>query len=733
VRAVELGALVLGAGAVLSVVLAVSPTELQLYFAWGLLCVLLVLLLTLRRVKNELLKLVFVGGAALLMLRYLWWRTTSTLNLDELPDAVFSLALYGAELYSIGIALLGMFFSLKPLSRKPVKVKEEELPTVDVFIPTYDEPPEIPEATLLGALNLDYPPEKLRVYLLDDGGTEEKLNHPDPEKRAFFRARAERLKNFVKRLNELGYENAFYLTRKDNRNAKAGNINEALKKTNGELILILDADHVPARDFLLNTVGFMVKNPRAFLVQTPHAFYNPDPVKKNLGLFWKAPAENEMFYFLIQKGFDLWNAAFFCGSAALLRREHLLSAGGIQTQTVTEDAETSLELHARGFESIYYDRPMIWGLNPETLSALISQRVRWAQGMLQILVLKNPLLKRGLSWYQRLAYFNASFFWLFGVARTVFLVAPLAYLLFGLHVYDASIREVLAYPLPHFLASFLSAYYLFSKVRWPFFSEIYESIQGVFLFVPTIKTLLNPRAPVFKVTPKGETLERDFVSPFYGPFFVLYHLILLGFAFAVYRWFAYPDERGTVLVTAAWNAFNLFITTVALFVAYERRQRRRFHRIPARDEVTLFRKSETLAGVIKDLSLGGMAVELKTKPLTGFVRDEEVKALVKDEEGELFFVKAYAVAYDGKLLRLRFAWRPEELESFGKVVELVFSPSSRWQIILELERSLSPWEGFIFLSKSILKDFGRVYRALWERFREDALSVLTKGLRRWAW
>lgn len=715
--------LIIGSIAYFTCIIAPSPIEIQYYLAYSTIALGLILLLILRKVENEYIKFFFIFSLVFIMLRYFWWRTFNTINTDTPLNVLFSISLYFAEFYSITIALLGIFFSLKPITRKPIYVERKKLPTVDIFIPTYNEPPEIPEITALAALNMDYPTDKFNVYILDDGGTNQKLNDPDPEKRKFFRERAKELKKFVKKLKEKGYKNIHYLTRERNVHAKAGNINEALKKTNGDLILILDADHIPSKDFLRETVGFFIKYPNTFLVQTPHTFYNPDPLEKNLGIFGKVPGENQMFYFLIQKGFDLWNSSFFCGSAALLRRKYLEEIGGIQGITVTEDAETALELHSRGYDSIYYDKPMIYGLNPETLSAMIVQRIRWAQGMIQIFFLKKPLLKKGLRWYQKLAYFNASFFWFFGIARTIFLVAPLAYLFFGLHIYDASLYEVIAYPIPHFIASLLVAYYLFSKVRLPFFSEIYESIQGIFLFIPTILTLLRPQNPTFMVTPKGEQLERDFVSPFYTPFFIFYHLILFGFLFGLYKWFAYPDERGTVLITLWWNTFNFFIITIALYVAYEKRQRRKYHRIPANDEIILYLDNQTLHGRIVDLSLGGMAVKLTTDPPGNikFEKGEQVKALIRDIENKIFYIEPEIVDYDKnkKILRFKFNWSPDDIEIVGKVVEIIFSPSARWQLILDIEREISPFEGFTLLAKNILKDFAKVYILIFNNFKKD--------------
>ncbi len=702
----------------LSTVIAPSPVNIQSLISYSFILLSIPLFLIYEKTRNEYVKYAFILLLTLIMLRYLWWRTFNTINTDTIVSTFFSTALYMAEVYSITIALLGIFFSIKPIDRVPINVKRESLPTVDIFIPTYNEPPEIPKITALAALNMDYPQDRFNVYILDDGGTEQKLNDPDPKIREYFRKRAQELKEFVENLRKEGFENIHYLTRKRNVNAKAGNINEALKKTNGDLILILDADHVPTKEFLKETVGFFVENPNVFLVQTPHTFYNPDPIEKNLNIFGRVPGENEMFYFLIQKGFDLWNSAFFCGSAALLRRKFLKEVGGIQTTTITEDAETAMELHSRGYDSVYYDKPMIYGLNPETLSGMIVQRIRWAQGMLQIFVLKNPLFKKGLKWYQKLAYFNASFFWLFGIARTIFLIAPLAYLLFGLHIYDASVKEVLAYPIPHFLASFIIAYFLFSRVRYPLFSEIYESIQGIFLIIPTILTFLKPKDPKFRVTPKGEHLDRDFVSPFYAPFFILFHLILIGFAFAVYRWFAYPDERGTVLITSLWNTFNFSIVTLALYVAYERRQRRQYHRIPANDEIIIYTGNSTLYGNILDISVGGVAVKLITdkQNLVEEIRhSKNLRAMIKDIEGKLFTVKLELVGADinSKVFRFKFAFSKEDrnyIHTLNKIINIVYSPSSRWKIILSRERTYGPLGVFKILTTNIIKDFIHVYR-----------------------
>ncbi len=151
-------------------------------------------------------------------------------------------------------------------------------------------------------------------------------------------------------------------------------------------------------------------------MQTPHHFFSPDPFERNLGRFRKTPNEGTLFYGLVQDGNDMWDATFFCGSCAVIRRKPLDEIGGIAVEVVTEDAHTSLRLHRRGYTSAYMRIPQAAGLATESLSAHIGQRIRWARGMMQIFRLDNPLTGKGLKFAQRLCYVNAMFHFLSGIA-----------------------------------------------------------------------------------------------------------------------------------------------------------------------------------------------------------------------------------------------------------------------------------------------------------------------------
>jgi len=551
--------------------------------------------------RHETVRVIFLTIAAFLSVDYFYWRTFSTLTYHDPVSFFFALVLYFAELYGFIVYILSIFVNIDPLDRKPapLPVDATACPTVDVLIPTYNEEPDLLEVTLLSALEMDYPKDRLKVYLLDDGGTDQRCNAEDPELAAASKHRRTELRALCERWG------AHYITRAKNIGSKAGNINNGLEFSEGELVVIFDADHAPTRDFLQNTVGWFLKDPKMFLVQTPHFFVNPDPIEKNLQTFQMMPGENEMFYKEIQRGLDYWNSAFFCGSAAVLRRTCLKETGGISGDTITEDAETALTLHARGYNSAYIGRPMVAGLSPETLTSFIGQRIRWAQGMIQIFLLKNPLLIPGLSLPQRLCYFSSCFFWFFAYARVVFILAPLCFLLFGLKIYDANFVDFAAFAVPHLLAVFMVSDFLFGKVRWSFVSELYELMQSVYTLPAICKVFLNPRAPTFKVTAKGETLGEDYISPLAKPFYIFLILNTIALVFGGSRLFLTPEDAFPTAITMLWALFNIFILLAAMGTLFERRQRRATPRMPASIAAKVRVGAKSYDAEIRDMSNHG--------------------------------------------------------------------------------------------------------------------------------
>lgn len=587
----------LALGALLLIACTYLDYNAQLYLSLGLLA--LIFILKFNR-DGKVNRVIFLTIASFIVLRYLAWRTFTTLEFADWVSFSCALVLYMAEFYGILVFMLGNFVNAHPVDRESPELSVyEELPTVDVYIPSYNEGLEILEVTVTAALQMRYPKEKLNVFLLDDGGTDQKCNSGTKET---MKQAQERRSNLQRLCETLG---AIYMTRERNEHAKAGNLNAAFHRTDGDLIVIFDADHVPTEDFLEQTVGYFAIDPKLFLVQTPHFFVNPDPIEKNLETFHRMPSENEMFYRVIQRGLDFWNSSFFCGSGAVMSRTALEVTGGLSGDTITEDAETALTLHSKGFNSVYVSKPLLSGLAPETMGGFITQRIRWAQGMVQIFLLKCPLFLRGLTFPQRLCYFNSCFFWFFPFARIVYLLAPIAFLLFGLKIYAATWQTFLAYAVPHLLTVITVSSYLYGRVRWSFVSELYELMQSVYTVPAIFSTFLKPKAPTFKVTPKGEQLDKTYISPLVHPFYIFTFINLLALGFGAYRFIKEPVMDYPTAITMFWSFFNTVILLAALGAMLERRQRRATPRMPANVEAELICGDKTFDCRIMDMSLGG--------------------------------------------------------------------------------------------------------------------------------
>ena len=528
-------------------------------------------------------------------LRYGYWRVTQTWegitssgHLHQW-DTIFVLLLLFAELYAFVTLVLGYFQTLRPLRRPPVPLtgNPQNWPTVDVFIPTYNESLSVVRATVLGALALDYPGSKIRVFVLDDG----------------------RRKEFADFATRVG---AGYITRSNNAHAKAGNVNHALGRTSGEYVAIFDSDHIPTRSFLQTTLGWFMHDRRLGMVQTPHHFYSPDPFERNLGQFRKIPNEGELFHRLVQDGNDLWNASFFCGSCAVLRRKALNEIGGIAAETVTEDAHTALRMQRRRWNTAYINIPQAAGLATESLAAHIGQRIRWARGMVQILRTENPLFVRGLSFSQRLCYFNATTHFLFALPRLIFLVIPLVYLLFGMvNIYGYSLA-VFAYALPHIVLSNMTNSRIQGRHRFSFWNEIYEAVLAPYILFPTLLALINPRLGKFNVTSKGGIIRRSYFDRRIAlPFLFLLALNIGGLFMAGRRLVSDPAHHDTVIMNTVWTVYNVIILSVAASVAWEKRQRRSQVRVNLRVPLTLVAANgDQIAGLTAQLSGRGAMARL---------------------------------------------------------------------------------------------------------------------------
>ena len=617
---------------------------------------------------------------------YITWRYFYSINWVYWPVA---LALLAAETYSyLDAWLFG-------LGIWRLKIRSAPLPpvpdtTVDVFITCYNEPVELVRETAIAARAITWPH---RTFILDDGRS------PEMEAMAA----------------EVGVE---YITRSSiwqgkDRHAKAGNLVNAMGQTNGEFILILDADQVPGPEILTKTLGHF-RDPQVAFVQTPQWFHNT-PVGNPFG------SDAPLFYGPIQQSKDGWNAAYFCGSNAVLRREALMNIGiryyvrdqvrqirravrtadhllkqaadglrapgqerlrdgidrlraavkaaneklrgdatlqdvtwefqreaenvsrmlvqadlaAIQTElgqipgledvelgegltaaltsedtiealagreisplaavtavralllgvdldrsfeaepvfpiatiSVTEDMATAMRMHASGWKSVYHHEILARGLAPEDLRTSLQQRLRWAQGTIQVLLRENPLMQSGLSIGQRLMYFATMWSYVSGFFSFIYLIAPVLYLFFGWLPVRAYSSDFFWHLIPFLLTNQL----LFIFLGWglPTWRGQQYNLAMFPVWIKSVTSAVGNvyfgRSLGFVVTPKSR--QSGVYLNLVRPQLVMMGLIAASVLFGLARLLlGFTDEVLSVMVNIFWSVYNLVMLSVVIQAA----------------------------------------------------------------------------------------------------------------------------------------------------------------------
>jgi cellulose synthase (UDP-forming) len=391
-----------------------------------------------------------------------WWWVAIPLFVVEVHNA-FGLALYTIALWSLD-------GEPTPISNRPPRAR------VAILIPTYNEPPDVLLPTIAAAVALKPTHE---TWVLDDG------------RRDAIRELAETL-------------GARYLTRPDNKHAKAGNLNHALEHIEADIVGVLDADHVPTARFLTALLPYF-NDPKLAFAQSPQDFYNLESFEHQRR--WNGQIFNEeaVFYRVIAPAKNRWHAPFWCGTCALVRVEALRSVGGVSTDSVTEDIHTTIRMYRKGWTGAYHNEVLARGLAPDDATSYLIQRNRWALGAMQVLRKENPLFGRGLTIGQRLAFLTTLFGWFDSWRTFAYMAIPLVVVGTGAVPIDAP-GEVFG---PFFLATLgiqFVALRLLARGHYPpILSVLFEVLRMPAVLPATLALVWPNRASTFKVTPKGRS------------------------------------------------------------------------------------------------------------------------------------------------------------------------------------------------------------------------------------
>lgn len=613
---------------------------------------------------------------------YLYWRL-GTFNNEAM---FFSVSLYVAEIYGFFSAMLHVFMVARLTRREPMPVIEGK--TVDVFIPTINESTDLLRKTIIAARNMDY---EHVTWLLDDG------HRPEMKKLA----------------EEYGVR---YLSRATNEHAKAGNLNYGLENSHGDFICIFDADHCPQQNFITNTIGYFADKNVAF-VQTPQDFYNLDSFqhrqgKNNKGLW----TEQSLFFRVIQRGKDYWNAAFFCGSCAIVRRSSLESIGGFATGTSTEDLHTSIRLHKKGYRSIYMQQSMAYGIAPSNVDPFLSQRVRWGQGAMQVWRKEGILTGKGLTIAQRLNYLASVLTYFDGWQKGLFYLAPVIVLTTGIMPIEAINREFLL----HFIPYYLLSYFMFEEVGRGygkmFYIEQYNFARFV-AFAQATLALFGTKS-TFKVTDK-DLSQNDANKRALMPqkAVVIANLLAIPLGLLLYYFYAYLPIEGVIanIVWALVNcgfAFSLFRFTTGIG-RFKRSSYRFPISLPAEIKVGDVSSYVTVDNIsssgckfygalpedlhVDDVIVGKITLPTGVLPFYGRVAAK----LMSSQDGEQQYTKGIGCHFDWQDLARR-----DQLDLF------LYGSGLQWNLHDLSEKSLTPFQ-WLFKKFNKTKIIGHVNAEFW--------------------
>lgn len=550
---------------------------------------------------------VWIWLAILSMTVYILWRCFFTLPDRKVYGTlalVCGICLLAAEVISALEALMHYLdMHNMRLPEKP-EVPLDLYPEVDVLIATHDESVSLLYKTVNGCKHMRYPnPGKVHIYLCDDG------NRPEAAALA----------------KELGV-GYFGLT--ENNDAKAGNLNHALSRTNSPYVATFDADMIPTSDFLMETVPYLFlpgyhkdetgqwvpkreedidPDFRIGFIQSPQSFYNPDLFQYYLYSENRIPNEQDYFFREINIGRNRANAPIYAGSNTLLSRRALEAVGGIATGSITEDFETGIRIQAAGFTCYAIDKVLAHGLAPRDFDSLIQQRERWGRGCISSLRHTHLVWNRGLKLRAKLAYLSAFLYWFTFLRRFVYILAPILFVVFHIPVLICGAKELLIFWLPSFLLYNHALKVSSGKIRSYRWSNIIDTILFPYLILPILAEFLFIRLKTFHVTGK-EPSEGG------NPYLLgLPHLILLAFDLLAVVLGAgevlFAGNFGGIVVLY-WLLVNGFNLVMALLFMAGRRNQRSGERFRAELPVQVEAEGSVYTGQTVDISENGLAVVL---------------------------------------------------------------------------------------------------------------------------
>jgi len=546
---------------------------------------------------------------------YIIWRLLFTLPTRYGPVTfVLGLLLVAAELTGAIEALIEYRQIDKHLVPELPDIPPQWYPHVDVFITTHNETVDLLYKTVNACTFLKYPDKnRVHVFLCDD------TNRPEMADLA----------------RDLGVG---YFGFSGNKRAKAGNLNNAMTKTDSPLVVTLDSDMIPHSDFLMMTVPYFFlprvkKNEEGIwvertesemdpsfkigFVQTPQSFYNPDLFQYYLYSEQRIPNEQDYFFREVNVGRNVDNAVIYAGSNTVLSREALEEVGYIATTSITEDFLTGLRIQKKGYTTYATPDPLAHGLAPESFKSLINQRERWGRGCIQGLKQEHIILTAKLTPLQKVSYLATLLYWGAYARRLIYIFAPILSILFNLYIVEADMWQILVFWLPHYLLYNRTLRLLSGNIRNQHWSNVCDTILFPYLMGPLLFETLGLKKRKFVVTEKKKANLSPKSMRRASFLFAMPHVMMLcASAWALILLAVTSVNTRTIYnpIILYWLIINIKNLMFAVFFMYGRSNLRMTERFYVKIPAVIRAGREDCEGRTGDVSETGLSVLLE-KPI----------------------------------------------------------------------------------------------------------------------
>ena len=454
------------------------------------------------------------------------------------------------------------------LSNVPTENALKTSPPVAIIVSSFREPLGVIENTLVCFHNLTY--ANKNIYLLDDT----RYDRGNPEENLRYRAAVDAL------CQRIGIP----VFRRKWHGAKAGMINDFLAFRGGEnrddfeiqswgkplgeqekYIMVFDADMNPFPDAAESLVAAMESDPKMAFIQTPQYYTNfeGNRIARAAGL------QQAVFYEYICEGKGAEGAMFCCGTNVIFRREALVSVGGFDETSVTEDIATSVKFHMHGWHSAYSPKVCAFGMGPEDLGSYFKQQFRWALGTLSLirgllgLFVHHARSMSPLLWWE---YIVSSTYYLVGTVFLIMVLTPVFYLILRIPTYFARPEIYFTAFVPYFALTMLVFFTTLSERQYRF----RDIIQGQLLIAVSFPVylqaawwaLINKRGR-FVVTPKAgaNALPLKNLLPQLLVLILCYMAIVWGGCRVYYE----REIVSAVLVNMFWCVYHMLLLSSVFY------------------------------------------------------------------------------------------------------------------------------------------------------------------------